>query len=156
MMAIPTILRSLLKSARSWAVLVLVTVACLQLKEWFPFSHFPMYSKNREESIVLYLTDENDEVIPTGPAFGYPAFRLKKLHDTALRKLKSSGELQRVSEATPAHLAEIADEVLAFVKTGQPRAGYVLPAYAKLRLHRQRLRLADGKIVTNHELLGER
>ena len=47
----------------------------LVIKENYPFSHFPMYSRNSEKTYVIYITDGKDRPIVYREQFGRSVIR---------------------------------------------------------------------------------
>ena len=138
-----------------WWCAVVVAVLCLVLGEWFPFSNFPMYSRNPDETSVLFVTGEDGAVVPTGHVFGVTSSPLKKVYTRVVADMKAAGELRHSSELTAAQRQAIAEEVLVFLRRGKAN-GVVRPVYeGKLRLHRRSYRLEGGEIRESTELLGE-
>jgi len=80
-------------------------------KEWYPFSHFPMYSVLATKTNALYMTDMNDTLIPFA-RLGLDAPTVKKLINTEMRKYKASGAVRRMSDLTDAHWTEAAEVVV--------------------------------------------
>ena len=138
-----------------WWCGVMVTVLCLVLGEWFPFSDFPMYSRNPDETSVLFVTGEDGVVVPTGHVFGVTSSPLKKVYTRVVADMKAAGELRHSSELTEGQRRAVAQEVLTFLRRGRAngvkRAGYE----GRLWLHRRSYRLEGGEIRESTELLGE-
>lgn len=138
---------------RNWWITGAVTMACLgclSYGEWYPFSHFPMYSKNRDEAFVLYVTDENDRLLPTREHFQRTGSTVKKHHDAILKKMKSEGRIKRIDEAGPNEDKEVAAEVLSRLQA----AASARP-WQKLRLYRKTWSLEQGTLNYQTILLGE-
>jgi len=55
--------------------------------EQYPFSDFPMYSHLDKESDVLYVTDQNDRVLPMEKLFGTSSSTQKKVFITELKDI---------------------------------------------------------------------
>ena len=74
--------------------LVVVAVAIPQwTREQYPFSHFPMYSSFGGEATYLYLTDADDQTLPTLPYVGLTAAKVNKTWNFELKKkCKERGE----------------------------------------------------------------
>lgn len=67
-------------------VLLLVVFLAI-VKEQYPFSDFPMYSHLDDESDVLYVTDQADNVLPMEKLFGTGASTQKKVFMTELKSI---------------------------------------------------------------------
>ncbi|MEY4482859.1 MAG: hypothetical protein RL693_311, partial [Verrucomicrobiota bacterium] len=67
-------------------VLLLVVLLAI-IKEQYPFSDFPMYSHLDAESDVLYVTDQDDRVLPMEKIFGTGASTQKKVYMTELKSI---------------------------------------------------------------------
>lgn len=67
-------------------VLLLVIFLAI-IKEQYPFSDFPMYSHLDAESDVLYVTDQDDNVLPMEKLFGTGASTQKKVYMTELKSI---------------------------------------------------------------------
>lgn len=61
-----------------------VTVACIALREEFPFSHFPMYSRISPRSRYLLVTDSEDNLYPLRDVFGLSADFVKRFYRSCL------------------------------------------------------------------------
>ena len=95
------------------------------VKEFYPFSHFPMYSNpSAMETRVIFVIDaekraENGELIPVSmePMFGVRAARAKKIFHTRLDDYgkKLDPKLKR-DELNPEQVAEVARELLAYLR----------------------------------------
>ena len=57
--------------------------------EFFPLSSFPMYSRNKHKSYVVYLTDADGNPIATEKQLGVRSSILKKDYNAELMKIKS-------------------------------------------------------------------
>jgi len=66
-----------------WALVAI----CALLQEWYPFSHFPMYSNFEPYTYYVYVADETDQPVPLVSTFGIRAANLKKIYDRELRQL---------------------------------------------------------------------
>ena len=70
-----------------------ITAECLLLKEFYPFSSFPMYSKNAPGVFCIYVTDSNDKVLFTLPEFGKQSSVLKKIFNGKIQEFKEDGSI---------------------------------------------------------------
>ena len=74
------------KFGRVPCALLVLTAACLVLREQYPFSHFPMYSSFGDNTYYVHLADGTGKPLPTLPTTGMMTATLKKMYDTELRK----------------------------------------------------------------------
>lgn len=66
---------------------LLVAVFLFVVKEQYPFSDFPMYSRLDAESDVLFVTDQNDQPLPMHTLFGTGTANQKKVFMAELKKI---------------------------------------------------------------------
>ncbi len=66
---------------------LLLVIFLAGIKEQYPFSDFPMYSHLDAESDVLYVTDQEDNVLPMEKLFGTGASTQKKVFMTELKSI---------------------------------------------------------------------
>lgn len=66
---------------------LLLVIFLAVVKEQYPFSDFPMYSHLDDESDVLYVTDQNDQVLPMEKLFGTGTSTQKKVFMTELKSI---------------------------------------------------------------------
>lgn len=123
-----------------------VTAVCLLAKEFYPFSHFPMYSRNAPGTFCLYVTDANDKILLTLPEFGTGSSVLKKMYNGKIQKYKADGLIKRYSELTPELNQLAGGAVLQWLleerkKTGKPDPPGVI------RLMQEEFKLQDGRVV---------
>lgn len=76
---------------------VLTAFFLLWRKDWYPFSHFPMYSKLSKSTTSLLATDFEGKTIPF-MSMGTNAPNMKKLLRTELLALVKEGRYAKVSE----------------------------------------------------------
>jgi hypothetical protein len=134
--------------------LVALTAACLLFEEWYPLSHFPMYSSFTSSTYYVYLADGADRPLATLDMAGMNTPALKKVYDGELRRerrrIQSSGGTIN-AEQTQA----VGRAVLERVKNSPPAqaAGEALPDV--LRLYRVDLELREGRFEKRTTLAGE-
>ncbi len=138
-----------------WLALVF-TLICLKAKEFFPFSHFPMYSRFPAASTCLYLADETDQVLFSRPTFDVASSTLKKIMGTKLKAAKkAAGDDVALDELPEAVRQKAGLEVLEWVMaTHPPKDPAVI--HGKLRLYELEYRVKDGKIETTRTLIAEK
>lgn len=66
--------------------LLLITAACLLLREQYPLSNFPMYSSFGAHTFYIYLADGTGRPIASLPAVGMSTATMKKVYVTEMRK----------------------------------------------------------------------
>lgn len=131
-----------------------VTGMCLLAKEFYPFSHFPMYSRNAPGTFCLYVSDANDRVLFTLPEFGTLSSVLKKMYNGKIQKYKVDGLIKRYSELTPELIQLAGGAVLQWLLEERKKAGKPdLPGV--VRLMQEEYRLREGKIVKETSRLAE-
>eukprot|EP01102_Stenamoeba_stenopodia_P000140 TRINITY_DN10107_c0_g1_i1.p1 TRINITY_DN10107_c0_g1~~TRINITY_DN10107_c0_g1_i1.p1 ORF type:complete len:628 (+),score=112.24 TRINITY_DN10107_c0_g1_i1:160-2043(+) len=63
-----------------WKFMVLLLIICYNIQEFYPFSHFPMYASNNEETELLFVTDYEDHALPFLTYFATRTTSLKKYY----------------------------------------------------------------------------
>ena len=63
---------------KRFGLMLIAVVIALLIRENYPFSHNPMYSKFDPYTYFLHVTDENDKVLFFREEFGFSAIQLKK------------------------------------------------------------------------------
>ncbi|MDB6137752.1 MAG: hypothetical protein JWO94_824, partial [Verrucomicrobiaceae bacterium] len=61
-----------------------VVITLFIVKEQFPFSNFPMYSNFDTEADVIFITDQNDHVLPMDKVFRSGSSTAKKAYKKEL------------------------------------------------------------------------
>jgi hypothetical protein len=74
---------------------ILVALLLQGFKEFFPFSHFPMYSTLPPDTDYFYLTDGDGNLIGQQSIFGVRAARMKKIFQANQREIMAGGEVGR-------------------------------------------------------------
>ena len=69
--------------------MTIVGLLLLGIKEQFPFSNFPMYSKVSEEADVVYVADQKGDPVSMRRVFKTGSGTAKKMFRTELTKLAS-------------------------------------------------------------------
>ena len=87
-----------LHELRMLVPLILLLLACLipkisrgtdrQRYEFFPFSHFPMYSDFDERDYYVFVTDRNDQPFATETIAAVRSTKLKKIFNTELSRIQ--------------------------------------------------------------------
>ena len=132
------------------ALLLATLVACLGLREWYPFSPFPMYAAFAPSTWHVFVTDGDDHVVSPLRLFGVSAIPLRRLFERrAIVEQTAAG--QPAEEAD----ARAAVALLHFiVAESHPQAG-APPPPARLRLWRVASQVEGTRVVSTKQLLGE-
>lgn len=133
---------------------VAVTVVCLVVKEFYPFSHFPMYSKNAPSTFCLYVTGADDGVLFTLPEFGKLSSVLKKMFNTKIQKYKADGRIKRYDEMTDEQYQAVGGEILQWLLEERRKFGKP-PLPGKVSLFREEYVLTDDRVVKETFKLAE-
>ncbi len=131
-----------------------VVIALFLIKEQFPFSSFPMYSNFDTEAEVLFVTDQNDRVLPMLDALGRWSSSAKKAYKKELGKLTA----KRKRDAAHANAAERAAAGRIVLDDLCAHEGHLAPyaAATSIRLYRRSFQLVNDKLSDNApELLAE-
>jgi hypothetical protein len=136
-----------------WKVLVVLTLLQFALQENFPFSHYPMYSRFSDQTYLILITDEADNLIPVKAAFGLSADFLKRLYDTELRRhAREIGWTQKRWQAPDLHRPALRTlQQLAAHRGGT--AGRA--PYARLKLHQVTYSLRAASFQREQVLVAE-
>jgi hypothetical protein len=146
-------------------LMLAVVFVSLLLREFYPFSWFPMYSNFSGRTWYVYVTDERDQPLALRELFGVTTPFLKKAYYSNLRAArKSSSEhtLRSNSEHPSPYSSkpvlpperEAAIATLRFVTTEvKPRRAGA--ACVDLRLWKVDLARHDREITRERSLLGE-
>jgi hypothetical protein len=124
------------------AITLLVVAINLGLREFLPFSRYPMYA--RPSSVVHYfvVTDDLDRPLASQREFGVRGSRLRKAHQNVMRRnSKRVGEIEAEARANAATLALALDERMEAIGT--------------YRLWRVDLSLVAARIVRERRLVAE-
>ena len=70
--------------------MVAAVVLCYWIQDFYPLSHFPMYSKFDERTYYVYLQGADGEAIAAVPEFNIYTSDLKKHYGRDLNKLKKN------------------------------------------------------------------
>ncbi|HSH37394.1 MAG TPA: hypothetical protein VK993_01300 [Chthoniobacterales bacterium] len=134
--------------------LLVITAACLFCKEFYPLSHFPMYSSFASRTHYVYLADGNGRPLPTFPTAGMNTPALKKVYDHALReertRIKSLGNTDAAGGAS-----EVAAERVLRTVQGSPAARTAGTTPQVLRMYRVDIELVTHRFEKRTTLLAE-
>lgn len=133
---------------------LLVVIGLYLIKERYPFSNFPMYSKVDEEADILYVTDQADRSLAMKKVFDLGSGSAKKIYKKELATLTAAPVTRIDKIAKSARLAAGQAVMATVIARIQPKD---LPAgVTGLRLYRQTFRLANSGLThLAPELLAE-
>lgn len=137
----------------SLAPLWVLVILNLLIKESFPFSHFPMYSKFSKFTYYIFITDETGEPIPMRDNFGIRPTFLKKIYITEVKLANPGGLPMTALPETVLNRAGLAllERVRQFPKSREIAAG----KFRKLRLYQMNLYLENGTIRREKRFIAE-
>ncbi len=152
-------MKRLLRLARalretSWKPLLLLTAACLLLREQYPLSNFPMYSSFSSKTFYVYLADGDGAPLAAVNTFGVTTPTLKKIfvNETRRERERSPEKSQRL---TNEQKQIVGARLLSRLKNS-PAArerGVVLPPV--LRLYEVDISMAGGRFERQTALIAE-
>ncbi len=125
--------------------MLLVVLFLFLVKERYPFSNFPMYSRVDAEADILYVTDQEDQALPMDALFRTGSGTAKKMYKSELnvitknagRDLKTATVEDRISAGRVTM-----DTIWKRIRLKEMPAGV-----SQLRLYRKTFRLEDGRIA---------
>ncbi|MDB6117095.1 MAG: hypothetical protein JWO08_876 [Verrucomicrobiaceae bacterium] len=133
-------------------ILVALPVFCalsLQLKENYPFSHFPMYGNPTPVSQYYHLTDGEGKPLPIATLTGKTAPKLGKMlrsyRDERMKEIKP-----KVKDLSKEDWALVCQKVLDYLRQQAAVKHMQLPA--KMKIMSTEIRYADGKVVETPEV----
>lgn len=131
--------------------LMLATIVlCAIVRDWYPFSPFPMYAAFAPQAWYVSVTDASDRPVPTQVAFGIGAMPLRRLFETRVLALRAAGLTEPQAEA------RAAIDLLRFLVAEARPARSELAASPPLRLWRTVCRVEGGHAMRSRPvLLGE-
>jgi hypothetical protein len=137
---------------RFWFCWVICFVS-MKVKENYPFSNNPMYTRWDDETYVLHTSDEKDSILFFHQQFGQTAIRLKKMVKARVSRLKKDPATAGLSEDERYRIA--GEEALLHFHTKRwvktpPR----LP-YTTLKLWRTDLSVVDGKVLHTARVIAQ-
>ena len=134
---------------------LVLTIFMAVVQEWYPFSHFPMYSSFEPLAFYIYVADKEDVPYAMQRDFGTRTARLKKIYEGELKRLarnhpRGSKSLTR-EERLPA-----GDLAMDFLLKNASDQGQKLFESRGLRLYQVDIRYENDKITKTPMLVGER
>ena len=131
-----------------------LVVALYLIKEQFPFSNFPMYSNFDTEADVIFVTDQNDKVLPMEKVFRSGSSTAKKAYKKELGKLTAKDKRDSKQATAPERAA--AGKIVLSDWAANVKPGALTPDTKALRLYRRTFELENGKLSDKApELLAE-
>lgn len=123
---------------RFWAAvpfqaMTALVLALFVIKEQFPFSNFPMYSRINEEADVTFVTDQNDQPLPLKALFKTSSATSKKMYKKELAAITNPAGRDS-DHATAEERAQAGRAVLETLST-RLIAAAVPPGTTALRFH---------------------
>jgi hypothetical protein len=129
------------------AMLGIVFVLSFALREWYPFSFFPMYAAFGPDTWHVVVTDGDGQVAPTDVLFGIDARPFKRMWERRMLAYVAAGKSGAEAETLAAQ--DLLRELAARPAPGAP------PMPASLRLWMIQSTVGDGTIHRQQRLLGE-
>lgn len=147
-----------------WAALPLKVclfgVALLWLaKEFYPLSHFPMYSDFGPYDYVVFISDQNGEPLPLeSVTAGIRTARLKKTFNGELKRVqaeigKRTGSKPKERNMTAEQMAPAGKAALEWVLPRLQERRSLPPHVSAVQLRHVGISYEDGKIVVTEPLL---
>ena len=129
---------------------ILTTILCLVIRENYPFSHFPMYSRMAGNTFYVYVTDQNDEPIPIHTLTSIRTGKLKKIFRTQLDlvrdKLEAEGNWRGYQLLTPEQRRAAGEYTLRhIIERCPPGRKPKLDALRPLHFHQVEIKILQDK-----------
>jgi hypothetical protein len=152
----------LLRQLAPISVAIGLTVACLIVKENFPFTHYPMYSNFEDQTYYVWLANHEDQAIPVQKVTYNRLGRIKKIYNTGLQAVRdevgaATGEKPRKRDLSSAQRRGPGDTTLRWIyENSRPEAQQILRDAAPLRLYQVDIRIEGNQVIEDpRELVGE-
>jgi len=144
--------------------LVVVSVGVLWVaKEFYPFSHFPMYSNFTEADYVVFIADGDGQPLPVEYiSAGVRTARLKKHFNGEVNRIREEigrveGARPRQRDMTPEQLQPAGGSSLDWVMPAITATGRLAPDVRELQIHQILIEYKKGEIVkTGPRLIASR
>lgn len=166
------VLRKIGATARTLWLVVFFTVWCVYLLpvddrssagdvtlgvggEMFPFSSFPMYSRNKSKSYIVYLRDDQGNPVGTEGALGVRSSVLKKDYDAELKKIKKATGIKSDYSMTPEQKRPAAESMLKYLITERSPDRVKALGTTSLELVDLRIIRKDGKLTKDEAVVGK-
>jgi len=125
--------------------MLLVVVGLFFVKEQYPFSNFPMYSKVDQEADILYITDQTDQALPMDAVFRTGSGTSKKMYKKELTAVTHATG-RKLDDATPEDRATAGRAVMTTLMK-RTRSSQMPPNVSQLRFYRKTFRLENGTLA---------
>lgn len=102
-----------------------------QVKEFYPFTHVPMYSDPEASAPYLFLADAAGEPLPVRAHCGVTNPKLRKMYRNRLDDYCERRGLDR-KNPPPTAVRDVADDVFAFLRERAEVRGRPLPAQLQI------------------------
>jgi len=126
---------------------------CALVQEWYPFSHFPMYSNFEPHTYYIYLADSEDRPVALQSEFGIRTSNFKKIYDRKLREL-GKGKPRGTKSLTPEERAEAGRYAIGFLRQNSVKRSRA-QAFPALKLYEVQIRMEGGAIRTEARAIAE-
>jgi hypothetical protein len=121
-----------------------LVIAFIVIGEFYPFSHFPMYSGVSSDADYFYITNESDEPIPMVQYFGTRTAQAKKIYRKQLTELTDARKVKRAM-ATREEERQAGEYLLNYLLKTMPDPQRPLLKASEIRLIRVALTIEDAK-----------
>ncbi|MEM7147479.1 MAG: hypothetical protein AAF591_20350 [Verrucomicrobiota bacterium] len=123
--------------------------------EFYPLSSFPMYSSFAPHTNLVFITDADDQPLPTYPTFGVVSSALKKSYAAKLNDIKAELELPTY-RMTPDQKKPAGDALLLELKESVAPAAFKDNALPHIKLYEIIIKRDDsGKITRTEQFITE-
>ena len=148
---------SILQSAFAWCrrfgLMLAAVVIALLIRENYPFSHNPMYSKFDPYTYFLHVTDENDKVLFFREEFGFSAIRLKKVFSKIFKEVRKDPTTANLSREE--HWRIAGERTLEqYHRQRRPRTAQPT-SYSILKLVRTDIELGEEKVESEVRVIAD-
>ncbi len=135
--------------------LLLVTLACLLVREQYPFSNFPMYSGFGRNTYYVYLADGNGTPIPALTTMGVSTPTLKKMFADEMAKEREHFKLHP-KKLTLEQKRDPGERLLARIKSSSAALARSAPKPEVLRLYEVTISLEGERFTKQTVLIAEK
>jgi len=126
-----------------------LTIACLLVREQYPFSNFPMFGSFVGQTYYLYLADQSGKPLPA-LAFSVPTNGIKKFYDGRLRKLKKAS--RKGEKLASMDDRAVAEETLRYLISRRNKRP---PELTTIQLVRVDISVANNQIMKKKRITAE-
>lgn len=126
-----------------WLGLMCLTLCLLAIKEWYPFSHFPMYSRLEDKASVVFISGADNGYIPIRTAFGVSASEVKKLYNRE-RGLLTMKDERAFHDSTESEDRKAGVTVLNYLVNRRRGSFWRKHRPSRIRLYHRVISLAEG------------